>query len=442
MSDNLPQADDAAKDDAAKITRLGAVAAAIVFGGLAVWSIAAPISGAVIAPGQVAVEANRKLIQHLDGGVVSEILVREGDRVKAGDVLVRVDRTIAQTNDRIVVSQLAENIASLARLLAERDGLAEIPADSLAFALAPAGLDYARNLTGQRSLLAARLATQKTQVALLEERIVQQRQRIIGLKRQQRSLEAQTVLIGEELEGVRRLNAEGFAPMTRVRELERGAEALAGQQGAVAASIAEAQSLIAGSKLEIEALSQQTRVDAAREAQDLEVEISALVARNVAAGAALGRTEITAPESGVVLGLKVHTLGGVISPGATLMEIVPDNAGLVISARVSPADVDKVRAGQEAMIRFSSLNAGGTPEAAGAVRSVSADTIIDEAVGGAYYLVYIDLPTDEKLEAELRGQAIVPGMPVESFIRTGSRPAISYLLKPLTDAFSGALRED
>lgn len=429
-------------DDAARIARIGWISCAAVFGGLALWSVAAPIDSAVIAPGQITVEANRKTVQHLDGGVVGEILVREGDKVEAGDVLIRIDDTAALTNDRVLTSQLAEGIARYARLLAERDGLDEIGADSLAFALAPPGLDYASNLEGQKSLLAARIASRKNQIELLQERIVQQEERISGLRKQVKSLAAQARLIADELDGVRRLNAEGFAPMTRVRELERGVEAIAGQQGQASASIAEAQSLIAGAKLEIEGLSQTARIEAAREAQDLQVQVAGLIEKSTAARAALDRTEIRAPESGVVLALRVHTIGGVIAPGAALMDIVPDAGGLRISAQVSPLDVDKVRPGQRAVIRFSALNARTTPEAEGEVRLVSADNLVEEGTSSPYYLVLIDLPPDEILNGALRGQKLVPGMPVDSFIQTGSRPAISYLLKPLTDAFSGALRED
>jgi HlyD family secretion protein len=429
-------------DDAAKLVRRGWIAAIAVFGGLLVWSIAAPISGAVIAPGQLSVETNRKTIQHLEGGVVRKIHVKEGQSVKAGDLLVDLDDTITRANADVLTSQLAEGVARYARLLAERDGLTEIPEDSIAFALAPEDLDIAKNVAGQRRLLEARDATKKTQIALLEEQIVQQSKRIEGYSTQLKSLREQARLVGEELDGVRRLNAEGYAPITRLRELERTRESISGQQGQLTAARAESQSGISEARLEIERLKQQAREDAIKESQDLEVQIATLIERRTAALDALHRSEIRAPEDGIVLGLKSHTTGGVISPGAPVMDIVPKGDKLVVAARIAPGDVDKVKPGQETLIRFSAFNARLTPEAIGSVRQVSADSFVDQQTGASYFLVLVDLPPKDELERILRGQALQAGMPAESFIRTGSRPAISYLLKPLTDAFSRSMREE
>ncbi|MFZ5617254.1 MAG: HlyD family type I secretion periplasmic adaptor subunit [Pseudomonadota bacterium] len=437
-----PDAQEDRIDDAGRFMRLGWIVAGLVFGGLVLWSIVAPINSAVIAPGQLSVETNRKTIQHLEGGVIARIHVKEGQPVKAGDLLIELDDTVTGANVDLLTAQLAEGIAREARLLAERDGLSEIPEDSLAFRLAPDALDYSANLAGQRRLLAAREATKKTQVALLEERVVQQEKRIGGYRTQLRSLREQSRLIGEELDGVKRLNAEGFAPMTRVRELERAKESIAGQQGQLTAASAESESVISEARLEIERLKQKSREDAIEESQDLEVEIAALTERLTAARDALRRSQIRAPEDGVVLGLSVHTVGGVIGPGSPVMDIVPKGDSLVVAARIAPRDVDKVKPGQEAVIRFSALNARVTPEAIGSVRQVSADNIIDKETGAAYFLVLIDLPPADELTPLLRGQPLLPGMPTESFIRTGARPAISYLLKPLTDAFSRALREE
>ncbi|MEZ5917569.1 MAG: HlyD family type I secretion periplasmic adaptor subunit [Parvularculaceae bacterium] len=429
-------------DDAHRFSRLGWIAAGVVFGGLVLWSILAPINSAVIAPGQITVESNRKTIQHLEGGVIKDILVKEGAEVKAGDVLVQLDTTIPKANFELMTSQLAEAIARQARRLAERDGLPEIPDDSLAFTFAPADLDFSKNLDGQKNLLVARETTKATQISLLEERIVQQQKRIEGYATQLKSLRTQAKLISDELDGVRKLNAEGFAPMTRVRELEREREAISGRQGQLTAATAESESVISEAKLQIEGLKQQSREDAITQSQDLQVEISGLIERRLAAQVALTRTEIRAPEDGVVIGLKYHTPGGVISPGAPVMDIVPRGDELLISARIAPRDVDKVKPGQSAVIRFTAFNARNTPETIGEVRQVSADNLTDQNSGMQYYLVLIDLPPKAELENTLRNQELVPGMPVESFIRTGARPAISYLLKPLTDALSRSMRED
>jgi len=429
-------------DDAGRFLRIGWIWVAAVFGGLLLWSILAPINSAVIAPGQLSVETNRKTIQHLEGGVIRKIHVKEGQAVKAGDLLIDLDDTVTRSNVDLLTAQLAEGVARLARLYAERDGLAEIPQDSLAFRLAPADLDYSANLEGQKGLLAARETTKATQIALLEERVVQQTKRIEGYQTQLRSLREQSRLVGEELDGVKRLNAEGFAPMTRVRELERAKEAIAGQQGQLAAASAEAESVISEARLEIERLKQKSREDAIKESQDLEVQIASITERRTAALDALRRSEIRAPENGVVLGLAVHTIGGVITPGSPVMDIVPEGDRLLVAARISPRDVDKVRPGQEAVIRLTALNMRTTPEAIGSVRQVSADNLVDKQSGIPYFLVLIDLPPEEQLKPLLQGQVLQAGMPAESFIQTGARPAISYLLKPLTDAFSRGLRED
>ena len=429
-------------DDAARFSRLGAVTIGAVVAGLLLWSILAPINSAVIAPGSITVETNRKKIQHLEGGVIRSIRVREGDEVARGDLLIELDETVPKANSILLTAQLAERIAQLARLLAERDGLAEIPEDSRAFALAPADLDYAENLEGQKRLLAAREETKRTQISLLEEKIAQSGSRIEGARTQIRSLKAQAKLIADELDGVKRLHAEGFAPLTRVRELEREKEAISGRQGQLVAAVAESESVISEAKLEIERLKQQAREDAIGEAQSVEVEIAGLVERRIAALEALRRTRVTAPEDGVVLGLAVHTVGGVISPGDAIMDIVPKGDGLLIAAKIAPRDVDKVQAGQEALLRFTAFNARVTPETTGKVRQVSADNIADRVTGEPYYLVLIDLPDKAALEKALAGQSLVPGMPVESFIKTGAQPAISYLLKPLTDALSRSMREE
>ncbi len=433
---------DEGDDGAKRFTRLGRNYAAAVFGGLLLWSIVAPINSAVIAPGQLAVESSRKTIQHLEGGVIRKIHVKDAQEVKAGDLLIELDDTVTRANVDLLTAQLEEAVARHARLLAERDGLAEIPDDSLAFRSAPPGLDYSTNLDGQRRLLQAREATKKTQIALLKERMVQQTKRIEGYATQIKSLREQARLIGEELEGVKKLNAEGFAPTTRVRELERAKESIAGQKGQLVAASAEAESEISEAELEIERLKQQSREDAIKEAQDLEVQISGLTERRTGALDALKRSEIRAPDDGVVLGLTYHTVGGVISPGFPVMEIVPKDDALMVAAKISTRDVDKVRAGQEAVIRFTAFNARVTPEAIGSVRQVSADNLVDKNTGAPYFLVIIDLPPASELNKMLGGQKLLPGMPAESFIQTGSRPAISYLLKPLTDAFSRAMRED
>jgi HlyD family type I secretion membrane fusion protein len=421
--------------------RLGFGAVAVLFGGVLFWSVVAPISAAVIAPGLVSVESNRKSIQHLDGGLIEELYVREGDKVDEGDLLARLDDTAAGANLALIDGQLTELYARRARLEAERDGL-DIMAVTRGDAGVIATLQSAEKRDGQQQLFDARRQTKLTQLRLLEERVVQQKERITGLEAQISSSRRQRALIEDELKGVRELNEQGFAPLTRVRALERESSRLVGERGALRATVAEATSIIAEAQLEIERLRETDREDAITELRDVELSIAEREEKRVATAEILQRTEIKAPQAGRVIGLTVHTVGGVIAPGAVLMEIVPNNDRLQISAHVAPRDVDKLRAGQETLVRFSSLGGRATPEAQGVVRNISADSFIDKVTGASYYLVLVDIPQGEEIDKLLRGVALVPGMPVETFIRTGSRPAISYLLKPLTDALARSMREE
>ena len=426
---------------AAFFTRLGVGVIAAVFGGITIWSVAAPIDGAVIAAGQVVVETNRKAVQHLEGGVIGAIHVREGDRVEAGAVVARLDDTMQKANLGLIDGQLTELYARRARLEAERDRLDEMAPPRGAPEILGASL-FSAKMAGQQQLFDARRATRRMQTALLEERIVQQNERIGGLGAQIASLRDQNRLITDELAGVRDLHAQGFAPLTRVRELEREAKRLGGERGAFQASVAEAESIIAEARLEIERLREAGREEAITELRDAEVSISELEERRIAALDALRRTEILAPQSGRVLGLAVHTIGGVIAPGAPLMEIVPENDRLQVAAQVAPQDVDKLRPGQETLVRFSVFGSRRTPETDGTVSRISADAMTDDVTGLSYYLVIIDIPEGEDLSTLLNGANLVPGMPVETFIRTGAKPAISYLLKPLTDSMARSMREE
>lgn len=421
--------------------KLGIGAVLAIFGGIAIWSVVAPIDGAVIASGQVVVETNRKAVQHLEGGVIEEILVREGDHVEAGEVVARLDDTVPGANLALIDAQLTELYARRARLEAERDDRDE-PAPARGAPDILKSEAFAAKREGQEQLFQARRTTRATQIRLLKERITQQNERIAGLTAQIDSLKDQRRLIEDELAGVRDLHAQGYAPKTRVRALERESRRLAGERGALHARVAEATSIIAEAELEIERLRENGREEAITELRDVEVSIAELEERRVTALEELRRTEIRAPHAGRVIGLSVHTVGAVIAPGAPLMEIVPLDDKLQVAARVAPKDVDKVSAGQDTLVRFSAFGARMTPEATGRVKFVSADSFIDEDTGVAYYLVIVDIPQGEELNLLLGEAALVPGMPVETFIRTGSRPAISYFLKPLTDALARSMREE
>lgn len=239
-----------------------------------------------------------------------------------------------------------------------------------------------------------------------------------------------------------RKNRTAKPARTFSRARKETSKRLGGESGALQASVAEAQSLVAEAKLEIARLHETAREEAISELRDVEVTIAELEEKRITALDALRRTEIRAPQGGRVISLAVHTVGGVIAPGAPLMEIVPAGDRLQVAARVAPQDVDKVRTGQETLVRFSAFGSRRTPEATGSVRTVSADSMTDRTTGAPYYLVVVDIPGREQMDAVLSGQKLIPGMPVEAFIRTGSRSPASYLLKPLADAMARSLREE
>lgn len=427
--------------DAAFFMKFSLTVIGVVFGGLVLWSIFAPIQGAVTAPGSIAVDGNRKVVQHLEGGVISDIYVREGQRVEEGDVLVRLDKTISQASLSVIDKQLSGFYARRSRLIAERDGLEEMaPAEGVAEIINDPS--FRESLSGQENFFKARAETAQTRLSLLEENIVQQNERISGLNAQIRSNASQTDIIEGELEGVRELLVDGFSTQIRLNELERQREALSGDRGSLLAQRAEAQSLISGAKLEIEGLKETRREDAIAELREVEGAIAEQEERRIAADDTLIRTEIKAPIGGRVLNLSVHTLGGVVGPGAPMMEIVPEGTTLLVTARIDPQNVDKIQAGQSTLVRFSGFGSRQTPETDGTVRTVSADAIIDEITGASFYMVMIDLPGENELDKVLGKNIIVPGMPVETFIRTDKRSAISYILKPLMDSFARSLREE
>lgn len=426
---------------AESIRRLGVLTIGAVFGGLALWTFLAPIEGAVIAPGQIVVESNRKAVQHMEGGIVSAIHVRDGDLVDAGATLVELDRTVADANMAKIDGQLGELYARRSRLEAERDD-ADQPAPPRGVGDVIASASFKNNVAGQAELFAAKIDTRITQIALLEERIVQQRERISGLRVQIKSLIDQQRLIADELEGVRTLHAEGYAPKTRLRELEREARRLDGESGALRAGVAEAESVISEARLEITRLKTAGREESISELRDVVASIAELEERRVVAADVLSRTTIRAPQNGRVLALNAHTVGGVIAPGNPVMEIVPDGVPLLVAARISPGDIDKVETGQETLVQFSGFGGRKTPEAIGRVKTVSADSLTDDATGVPYYLALVELPSDDDLNEILRGRHLAPGMPAEAYIRTGSQPAIAYLLRPLSDAAAKSLREE
>ena len=415
----------------------GLAVVALLAGGVGGLAATTELSGAVIAPGSLVVDSNVKKVQHPTGGVVGELRARDGDKVKAGDIVVRLDETITQANLAIVVKSLNELQSRLARLEAERDNVDTIvfPAELLARAGDP---ELARSMTGERNLFEFRKSARAGQKAQLRERIAQLKEEIQGLTGQVAAKKRETELIGQELEGVRDLWRKNLVQIQRVTALERDAARLEGERGQLIASTAQAKGKISEIELQILQIDQDLRSEVAKDLREVQGKIAELVERKVAAEDQLKRIDIRAPQDGMVHQSTVHTVGGVISPGESIMLIVPEADALTVEAKLAPQDIDQVRVGQTAALRFSAFSQRTTPELDGVVSRVSADLTTDQRTGAAYFVVRITLSDSEI--ARLGGLRLVPGMPVETFIRTGERTVLSYVMKPFTDQINRSFR--
>jgi HlyD family secretion protein len=415
-----------------------AVAAIILVIGLGGWAATTEFAGAVIAPGQVVVNSNHKKVQHPTGGVIGELLVREGDQVNAGDILVRLDDTQTRTNLAIVTKALDEMAARQAREEAERDGANKIdfPADLLARMDNP---DVAKAVNGERRQFDVRSAAREGQRSQLKERIVQLNEEISGSEAQIASKANQIEWITKELASVNQLWAKKLVPYNRVTALEREKERLEGERGQLLAAIAQAKGKITEINLQILQIDQEMRSEVGRDLAEIRAKTAELVEKKVAAEDLLRRVDIRAPIDGTVFQLSVHTVGGVIMAGEVIMLVVPATDSLEVETKVQPQDIDQIRIGQPAALRFPAFNMRTTPELNGQVSRVSADVSEDQKTGVRYFTVRIAVPPEEL--AKLGNFKIISGMPVEAFIHTNSRTVISYLIRPLTDQLQRAFRE-
>lgn len=438
MNSMKAQAPTSALESIRRYTIAGIVVVLILTCGVGVWAAATEISGALIAPGTIVVESNVKKVQHPTGGVVGQLLVRDGDRVKAGDLLVRLDDTIMRANLAIVTKALTELYARKARLEAERDGAETVkfPDDLMQQSDVP---EIAQVLMGESKLFELRRSARAGQKAQLQERINQSGEETTGLSAQKVAKEKEITLIEHELAGVRDLFNKNLVPMTRLTSLERDATRIDGERGQLIATIAQAKGKIAELRLQIIQIDQDLSSEVAKEMREIDAKIGEFVERKVSAMDQLKRTDIRSPQDGTVFQSTVHTVGGVMPAGEPIMLIVPEADKLTIEARVNPQDIDKVQLGQIAALRFSAFNVRTTPEIFGTVSRVSADTTTDQRTNQSYYTIRIAMPPEQV--TRLGDVKLVPGMPVEAFVKTGERTVISYLMKPLSDQINRAFRE-
>jgi HlyD family secretion protein len=402
------------------------------------WFFFMPLAGAVVVPGNLVVESNVKTIQHPTGGVVADIRVANGMRVKAGDLLVRLDATQARASLQVVSKQLDELRARIARLAAERDGGAriEFPGE---LAVRSSDEIVRTLLASEDALFKARSSARQSQRELQQGRIAQLTEEISGLETQVASRAKQLELIEGELGGVQDLYDKHLVPLARLTALQRESARIDGERGQLASSIAETRSKIGEAELQIVRLDQDFRGEVVKDLGEAQGKEAELAERAVAARDLLDRIEIRAPTSGLVHQLAAHTIGGVIRPGDAIMEIVPDTEDLQIEARLQPQDIDHVHTGQPAFVRFSAFNQRTTPQLTGSISYVSADTSRDQQTNATYFTVRVVLRDDER--RRLAGQQLVPGMPAEVFMQTGSRTMMSYLFKPIADQMRRAFVE-
>jgi len=418
--------------------RAGAAVIVLLLGGVVAWASTTDISGAVIAAGHVVVDSNVKKVQHPTGGVVVDLDVRDGDRVKKGEVVVRLDETVTRANLAVVTKGLDQLQARKARLEAERDGLNRItfPNDLKARADQAEVEPITR---GERRLFESRREAREGQKAQLQQRIEQLNKEFAGYEAQERAKSKEIKLIGHELESARKLWDKNLIPLTKYTALQRDAARLEGEHGVLVATQSRIKGRIAETKLEIIQIDRDMTSEVGRELRDTDAKIGELIERKVAAEDQLKRVEIRAPQDGTVYQLAVHAVGEVIGPGDPVMLIVPENDDLKVEAKIAPEDVDQLAIGQTAALRFSAFNQRTTPEIEGTVVRISPDTATDQRTGQSFYKVRIDVKASEI--AKLGAIKLLPGMPVEVFVKTGERNVLSYLLKPLDDQIARAFRE-
>lgn len=417
---------------------IGAIGSICLLVGIGYWAQVTAINGAVIANGTVVVVGKPKSVQHLDGGVVEDIRVVDGDEVAQGDVLMRLDPTLLDANLDIYRNRLAEASARKARLIAEQGSADAITFDDDQTLLA--GVDEETPQVGQRRVFETRRAVQDGRREQLNEKIVQFHNQIEGVEGLAQSKRDQLAFLEQELESVMVLNEKGLAIESRVLNLQRSQADLLGQIAEHQSELARISNSIRDTELEILQGENQFKEQVVTDLTDVTTQIEELSQQILSTEKQLQRVEIRSPVDGIIHEMQIVTLGGVVAPGATILQIIPRSEGLEFETRVDPSAIDQVFVGQEAKVNLSALNQRTTPELWGTVTGTSATSIVDPATGVPYFRVQLAVE-DSELD-RIGDVELVPGMPVAAFIQTGERSVMSYLIRPLTDHVQQAFRED
>jgi HlyD family secretion protein len=419
---------------------IGLFALVGLLGGFIAWATLTQIAGAIISPGRIEVDQNRQIVQHQSGGTVSEIAVEEGDVVQAGDVLLRLDGQQLLSQLAIAEGQLFELMARRGRLTAERDGADTLAFDDDLLSKGVANPDISELIAGQENLFFARRESVARETEQLGKRKSQIGNQIAGIEAQDVSLATQLELIQQELEAQETLLERGLAQAGTVLALQRQAASLNGQLGELAANKAQAEGRITEIDLEVLKLATGRREEAITQLRDLRYRELEMVEQRAALQLEIEQLVMRAPVSGVVYGMRIHTMRSVIRPADPVLYLIPQDRPLLIVARVDPIHIDQIVTGQKVNLRFSALDQRTTPELIGVITLISADAFEDDALGVTYYRAEIKVNPGE-IEKLNEGDTLIPGMPVEAFIRTADRSPLAYLIKPMADYFNRAFRE-
>lgn len=419
---------------------IGSAIASAFFVGFGGWASLAPLSGAAVASGVVSPEGNRRVVQHLEGGIVRKLLVRDGSIVTAGQPLVKLDANITRAKYDSVLKEYRTNLAKHARLIAERGG-----ADDMIFPADEWGSkdsDVAREMfAAERHLFFTRLESREKQREILEQRIVQLQDQIAGYKAQIASQTRQLSLVREEAKGIRVLVNKGHERKPRLLALQRAEAEIVGARAGNKSAVARALSEIGEVQARIESLDSTHRAEVETQLSEVQAKLAKLREEMRAAVDVLNRTVITAPVSGTVMRMRTHTLGGVITAGEAILEIVPSGEELIINARISPTDVEQVHPGLAARVVLTGYSQRNMPKLEGEVLSVSADRLTDKGTGEVYYRARVKLPA-EHVRKIAPHVTLKPGMPVEVMVVTAERTLLDYLIEPVTASFRKSFNEN